>query len=241
VDRARETTQVRLVFDAAAKYGDTSLNDAIRDTPNLIQDSLHCLLGFRLRKWAIVGDISQMFNRISLSEKDRPFHRFVMIGSKGEIQDYEFQVQLFGNKAVPNISQKVLLENVNLHGQELTLASYAMRARTYMDDIADSRDTEAEAIQEIGELKKLLEFASMSPRKWLSNSKRVLESVSPEDRSKNIVDLSSESYIPSGKILGMVWEPNSDSFTIIPQIQDCFIETSPWTKRKSAVDVVSSV
>ncbi|TRY74976.1 hypothetical protein TCAL_11113, partial [Tigriopus californicus] len=152
------------------------------------------------RKGCTLGEINMTIN--DYEKKDRPFHRFVMIGSEGKIQDYEFQVQLLGNKAVPNISQKVLLENANLHGQELTLASYAMRARTYMDDIADSRDTEAEAIREIGELKKLLEFASMSPRKWLSNSKRVLKSVSPEDRSKNIVDLSSESYIPSGKILG---------------------------------------
>lgn len=232
VDRSRATTQVRLVFDAAAKYENTSLNDAICETPNLIQNSLHCLLGFRLRRWAIVGDISQMFNRISLSEKDRPFHRFVMVDDQGKVQDYEFQVQLFGNKAVPNISQKVLLENVTMHGQELSLASNAIKTRTYMDDITDSKDTEQEAIQEIFELKKLLELASMSPRKWLSNSVKVLESVSPEDRSKNIVDLSSDSLIPNGKILGIIWEPNSDSFKISPQIQPCLDETSMWTKRK---------
>lgn len=106
VDRSRTTNQVRVVFDAAAKCEGISLNDAIMDTPNLVQSLLHCMIGFRLFIYAIVGDISQMFNRIALAEKDQPYHRFLIIDAEGNVTDYEYLVCLFGNKASPNISQK---------------------------------------------------------------------------------------------------------------------------------------
>ncbi|TRY80244.1 hypothetical protein TCAL_13396, partial [Tigriopus californicus] len=223
VDRTRATNQVRLVFDAAAKYQDRSLKDQIMETPNLIRNSLHCLVSFRLRKFGIIGDISQMFNRISLAPKDRRYHRFVMVGKNGKITDYKFQVQLFGNKSVANISQKTLAEcTYHLHRKPF------LPAPTWMTFL--TRDTEEEIMKEVEELPTLLNHASMAPRKWLSNSRAALSSIPSGDRANQAFD-PNKGIINQGKILGMKWCPEYDFFLFEWRGFDELNKIDFWTKR----------
>ena len=60
----------------------------------------------------------------------------------------------------------------------------------------------------------------MHPRKWLSNSKKVLGEIDLKDRVKQI-DLSMDD-LPSVKTLGVVWSPLSDqfSFNAVPLDED---------------------
>ena len=50
----------------------------------------------------------------------------------------------------------------------------------------------------------------MHPRKWLSNSKKVLAEIDMKDRAKQI-DLSMDD-LPSVKTLGIIWSASSDQF-----------------------------
>ena len=108
VNRSKESTQVRLVFDAAAKYGGKSLNDEILTGPNLLQPFLKVFFRFRLRKFGFIGDVSQMFLRIKLSEADRPYLRIVFPDPQSDqVQDYEVMVGLFGLNNMNEIIKKV--------------------------------------------------------------------------------------------------------------------------------------
>jgi hypothetical protein len=76
IKEERETTKVRLVFDAAARNEGKSLNDAILSGPKLQRDLSNVLIRFRRSPVAISGDISEMFLQVNLSENDRRYHSF---------------------------------------------------------------------------------------------------------------------------------------------------------------------
>ena len=72
----KDTTKVRVVFDAAMKHEGKSLNDAIRPGPKLQREVVDVLTRFRRAPVALTADISEMFLQVGLREQDRPYHRF---------------------------------------------------------------------------------------------------------------------------------------------------------------------
>ena len=76
----KETTKVRIVFDASARYKGQSLNDLIQQGPKLQRDLFDVLLRFRRQPVALVCDIAEMYLRIGIAPEDQPFHRFLWRG-----------------------------------------------------------------------------------------------------------------------------------------------------------------
>ena len=68
---------MRLVFDAAAKCDGTGLNDVLNAGPKLQCDLVHVLLRFRKNSVAVLCDFAEMYLRIPLAKKDRPYVRFL--------------------------------------------------------------------------------------------------------------------------------------------------------------------
>lgn len=99
VKEERVTTKVRVVFDAASKHDGKSLNDTMLPGPKL--QVVDVLTRFRGAPVALSADISEMFFRVQLQDKDRPFHRFLWrdFDTPREPDVYEFQRLLFGNTA----------------------------------------------------------------------------------------------------------------------------------------------
>ena len=73
----KDTTKVKIVFDASAKHDGISLNDMIYQGPKLQRDLLDVLLRFRRRPVAVVCDIAEMYLRIGIAAGDKPYHRFL--------------------------------------------------------------------------------------------------------------------------------------------------------------------
>ncbi|CAG2208607.1 unnamed protein product [Mytilus edulis] len=82
---------------------------------------------------------------------------------------------------------------------------------TYMDDSMDSVINDEQGIELYNQLSQLWAKAGMYARKWLSNSKAVLQCIPEEDRASQ-VDLD-EGYLPSVKTLGVIWQADNDIFT----------------------------
>ena len=74
---SKDTTKVRVVFDAAMKHEGKSLNDSIQPGPKLQQEIVDVLTRFRRAPVALSADISEVFLQVGLQEKDRPYHRFL--------------------------------------------------------------------------------------------------------------------------------------------------------------------
>ncbi|XP_012556468.2 uncharacterized protein LOC105844406 [Hydra vulgaris] len=80
-----------------------------------------------------------------------------------------------------------------------------------MDDSMDSVETEEKAIELYNQLTQLWKKAGMTARKWISNSKIVMECIPIEARAAKI-NINMEN-LPTVKTLGVSWEAVEDMFT----------------------------
>ena len=72
VRQDKQTTKVRVVYDASAKKnGGPSLNDCLYSGPPLSETIADVLVRFRCHKTALVGDLKKTFLMISVAEDDR--------------------------------------------------------------------------------------------------------------------------------------------------------------------------
>ena len=119
------------------------------------------------------------------------------------------------------------LKNTKENQKEFPLAAETVLKSTYMDDSMDSMVNEDEAMKLVQQVKKIWRKAGMQPRKWLSNSNKVLREIDMKDRAKQI-DLSIDNRL-SVKTLGVVLSISSDqfSFSAAPLVEDIIL-----TKRK---------
>ncbi|PIK49421.1 hypothetical protein BSL78_13721 [Apostichopus japonicus] len=69
--------KVRVVYDCAARFAGTSLNDQLLKGPDLMNDLLGVLLRFRQGRVAIVSDIEAMFHQVKMIDPDRDVLRFL--------------------------------------------------------------------------------------------------------------------------------------------------------------------
>ncbi|XP_065193193.1 uncharacterized protein LOC135824389 [Sycon ciliatum] len=97
---------------------------------------------------------------------------------------------------------------------------------TYMDASMDSVRSDEEGVELVRQLLALWHKASMHPRKWLSNSAAVLQTIPEEDRTKESNLTKGE--LPNVKPLGIRWLANEDQFTFELQLSE--IGSNP-TKR----------
>ena len=108
----KASTNVRSVFDSAAKFKNHSLNDMMHAGPKLQNDLVNVLIHFRSEPVALAGDICEMFLQVGLAEKDRPYHCILWRSFETfrPADVYEFLRLIFGDKASPYLAQDVCQE-----------------------------------------------------------------------------------------------------------------------------------
>ena len=231
----KETTKTRTVFDASAKCSGVSLNDVIHQGPKLQQDLFDVLLRFRRYQVAVVCDIEEMYLRIGIGSKDKPYHQFLW---RGNTQDrspdvYVFDRVVFGINSSPFLAQFVLQHHARKHQADYGRATETILKSTYMDDSMDSVLNEKQGIGLYRQLWCLLNKAGMHAHKWLSNSPNVLSEVPIQDQ-KSEVHLDRD-QLPCTKTLGVWWLANEDIFTYREHVPDSnMLYTKPNFLKKIA-------
>ena len=106
--------KVRVVFDAAAKYKGTSLNDQLLQGPCLRNDLIGVLIRFREEEVAFSADVEGMFYQTSETRSDSPCDTDALrfLWWPGSIEDrpedYKMLVHIFGAKSSPCCANKAL-------------------------------------------------------------------------------------------------------------------------------------
>ena len=77
IRRDKETTKLRIVYDASCKSNGTSLNDCLYTGPVLSQRIMDVILRFRTHRKAFAGDIEKAFLNVSVAEENRDVLRFL--------------------------------------------------------------------------------------------------------------------------------------------------------------------
>ena len=209
----RTTTKTRIVFDASAKFKGVSLNEAIYQGPKLQRELTDVLLRFRRNPVALMCDIAEMYLRIEVAPKDRPYQRFLWraLNQERAPDEYEFNRVVFGVNSSPFQAQFVAQTHAEKHKDEFPMAAETVLKSTYMDDSMDSVLDESRGIKLYEELNQLWSKAGVQTHKWLSNSTKVLERIPVESRPSE-VHITSDG-LPMVKTLGVTWLPGEDVFT----------------------------
>ena len=229
--------KVRVVFDAAAKFHDASLNDMLLTGPDL-NSLVGVLLRFRDFPIAVCADIEAMFHQVRVTKPDTDALRFlwnVKDPLYGAPETYKMLVHIFGAKdsscCVTYALRKTTIDFADKFNE--TVKTSVLR-NFYADDFLKSFIDEKQALQVSTGVKDLLKLGGFRLTQFISNSQLVLNSLPQSDVSANSVDLSFENAIE--RTLGVKWNTITDEFTF----SSITNKDKPHTKR-GILSKVSSI
>lgn len=145
----RSAQKIRLVWDAAATFRGTSLNDQLLKGPDMNEPLWNIMHRFREHPVAFCADVSEMFHRIRVPQTDRRYQRFLWRNQEtGAIEDFEMDVPTFSATWSPAIAQHVKDENARRFQARYPGAVKAITRNTYVDDLLQSCTSEGEAVKQ---------------------------------------------------------------------------------------------
>ncbi|XP_059083353.1 uncharacterized protein LOC131880688 [Tigriopus californicus] len=164
---------VRVVFDSAARFQGTSLNDCLLSGPALQNDLMDVLLRFREREIAVVGDIEAMFSRVVMDPDDARYHRFLWrFHQTEEIATYQMLGVVFGDTPSPCLAIRTLMRT----SEDFPCGpgvKVAIRDQFYVDDYLNSHGSEREALEMARDVRDVLARGNFNLRGWETNSPAV--------------------------------------------------------------------
>ena len=233
-------SKLRVVFDCSAKFKGISLNDLLLPGPVITNSLIGVLTRFRREPVAIQGDIQAMFHQVQVPSRDRDLLRFLW-WEKGNIKEspriYRMCVYLFGTLSSPSCANFALKQTAKDNENDFSPVTIdTVNHCFYVDDCLTSAPTAEEATNLLKELCELLAKGGFKLTKWTSNSRKVIESVPPCNRSKELMDLDlTSAALPKEHALGLQWNVEQDTL--------CFkvnVRSKPATRR-GILSVVNSV
>ncbi|XP_076052759.1 uncharacterized protein LOC143032176 [Oratosquilla oratoria] len=138
-----KSNRVRVVFDCAARVNDLSLDDLLRQGPDISDLLSGVLLRFRLGLHAYIADIETMYYQVKVSEGDRDYLRFLWWkdGQIGDIIKLRMTSHPFGACCSPSIAKCAIKRIVQNYGDQLhTSVSEIVLNNFYVDDLLVSSD-----------------------------------------------------------------------------------------------------
>lgn len=236
--------KVRVVFDCAAKYCGTSLNQQLLQGPDLTNPLVGVLIRFRQEPVAMAADIEAMFHQVYIDPQDCDALRFLW-WPDGDLQrepeEYRMVKHLFGATSSPSCANFCLQKTASTYREEFDPDTIQTVMRNmYVDDLMKSVSSPETAIKLSTQLRELLMKGGFRLTKWLSNDRDVLVEIPEHERASSVVNLDIED-LPTACTLGLKWNVEADKFIwdVSTKFQH-LVETKPVTRR-GILSIVSSL
>lgn len=231
----KDTTKVRVVFDASCKgENGVSLNDLLIAGPSLQPELRHLLLRWRLHRICLSADIVKMFLQIKVAAQDTDFQRILWKEDYSDkAKEYRLLRVTFGTACAPYLAVKVLQQVAIDEGASYPKASEKVATSFYMDDLLTGCDNIEEGKQIYNEMNELLGKAGFKLQKWSSNSEELLEMLQKNEYvpTEEVLKLKVDEVI---KLLGLSWNRKSDAFRYSVTVPN---QTKNITKRTIISDI----
>ena len=149
IRRDKETTKLRIVYDASARANGSSLNECLHAGPKFDQKILDLLLRFRVHRVALTADIERAFLMIAVSETDKDVLRFLWVEDITE--DEPEPVALRFTRVVFGVSSSPFLLNatIRFHLEKSKSLQPDLMAKLmksfYVDDVVTGANDEEQA------------------------------------------------------------------------------------------------
>ncbi|GFY10020.1 integrase catalytic domain-containing protein [Trichonephila clavipes] len=216
VHEQKDSTKVRIVFDASSKgKGALSLNDCLESGPNLNPVLLKIILRFRLHKIAFCIDIQHPFLEIGIVEEDEQFLKILWIKKEGpnfylsthNVETFRYTQVTVGVKCSPFLLAVVIRLHIEKYINKFKRAC-EMLNKLYVDDLINSTSDATFALQLSEEMIHILGEAGMNLRRWATNSTTLHEAW--KRANIDCRETSQESGVPL-KLLGIIWDNVNDN------------------------------
>ncbi|XP_050665160.1 uncharacterized protein LOC126965567 [Leptidea sinapis] len=230
----KETTKVRVVFDASCKgKNGVSLNDNLHVGPKLQQDLRHILMRWRIFPICIVADLIKMYRQVRLNDEDTRFQRILWRFNPDEpLGQYELLTLTFGTACAPHLAVKSLQRLAEDERLNYPTASEITIKDFYIDDLMTGCQTEEEAIEIYKGMNKLMQAGGFQLQKWSSNSRALLQYIDQDNQSSApSIPIKADKMV---KVLGICWNRDSDEFQYTVDLPE--VDKLP-TKRQVLSDI----
>ncbi|XP_062605642.1 uncharacterized protein LOC134267449 [Saccostrea cucullata] len=232
--------KLRVVFDCAARFQGTSLNDQLLPGPNLTSSLVGTLLRFRQEEIAVMGDIDSMFYQVHVPKQDASFLRFLWWedgDTTKKIVEYQMVVHLFGASSSPSCAnyalRKTARDSEELFNSEIINTVFK---NFYVDDCLKSVKNVDYAIDLIKDIQRLLTRGGFHISKWISNNRDVMMTIPISERAKEVKGLDLDyNALPMERAVGVQWCVESDVFRF-----NIEVNKKPLTRR-GILSMISSV
>lgn len=214
IKETSSTTKLRVVFDASAKsISGQSLNDTLMVGPKIQQDLYFLLIRFRTHPVAFTADIAKMYRQIKVREEDTQFQRILWRDSQDKpIQSFKLTTVTYGTACAPFLAVKTLQQLADDEAIKYPGISKIIKEDFYVDDLLSGAETPAEATTIIEQISTSLRAGGFELRKWASNQEYILRSIPRSSRASSSSDTSEGPIASLPKVLGIIWNPKSDTF-----------------------------
>ena len=249
----KETTKLRVVYNASARSGGPSLNDCLYTGPKFDQRIFDILIRFRSYRIALTADIEKAFLMVSIRPSDRDALRFLWYddveGREPKLIVLRFTRVVFGVSSSPFL----LNATVRYHLEKFSSVYPALVSRIlqslYVDDLVCGADNENDAHELFEVSRKILKSGSFNLRKFATNSPQlqvVIDKVEGVQQFDDPEETYTKSTVgpqctprPGGqKVLGIQWDIQSDCFMFNFDEVASLAKNAEPTKR-NVVSVVS--
>ena len=212
-DPKSATHKCRIVFQANQVDPETkkSLNSHFLTGKNNIPEIPQLLIEFRTHVIAGVTDVSRMFNRFLLHDKDKDFLRFFFCFEKPDstsekvrLKSYRCRSLPFGLNCSPYICTYLLQKHASEYiGGPKDKAARFITTSTYMDDCSFGSESIEGMKKLLLDIQYIFNQCSLPTHKYFSNSAEALEVLSPELCSAN----------KENSVLGSLWNSEDDTLS----------------------------
>lgn len=232
----KETTKVRIVFDASCKGTNrVSLNDDLMVGPTLQPELRHIIMRWRTYPICFIADIVKMYRQIKVHDEDAEYQRILWRDIPNEeIREYKLLRVTFGTSAAPYLAVKSLIQVAKDEGKDFPLAADRVKKEFYMDDLMSGCEKEEEAVEIYKQMTELLSRGGFELQKWASNSQVLLDQIQNENLGKDVDKRIEVKQDLVNKILGLTWSRSADEFVYVVQLPPM---TGPVTKRQVISDI----
>ena len=243
----RDTSKVRIVYDASSKTRGLSLNQALHQGPSLLTEIFKVLIRFRWHKVALIADIEKAFLNISVSEKDRNFLRLLWFKEPenidSEFEIYRFTRVVFGVTSSPYHLNATLRCHLMKYVEEHPQIVEEVLNSLYVDDFTGGAENVRMGAELRRVLSEMMTSAGFNMRKWATNSNELrkifadnLEHDSVSDECETYAqctianpELCDEALMK--KVLGVMWNTDTDEITYTFASLAESLRSLPRTKR----------
>lgn len=244
----KTTTKLRVVYDASARSGGSSLNDNLHAGPKFNQKILDILLRFRSYKVALTADIEKVFLMIGVDERDRDVLRFLWYDNVFDedpvLKVFRFTRVVFGVTSSPFLLNATMRHHLQQYQDTHPKLVHLLSRSTYVDDVICGSMDEEEALNLFQQAKQIMKDGGFNLRKFTTNSITLQQKIDTiEGTQPKVADLDDETYtsatlgnhqqVSTGeeKVLGVRWDSRKDQLIFDVQAVLHMAETSEPTKR----------